>query len=172
MTAPSKMKEVNPTARRQRKRTTREKATPESPAVIIECPPELSPAARQEWDRIIGDLTATGVLKIFDRAALAAYCEAYALWIEAVENMRKYGTVMKSQSGYPVQSPYLSIAVRQVDTMLRIATEFGFTPASRGQRSMIAKADSGLLENDDPDRALGSELKELGDLPELPKLKW
>jgi len=125
-----------------------------------------------EWDRIIGDLTATGMLKIFDRATLAAYCEAYSLWIEAVENVRKYGAVMKSPSGYPVQSPYLSIAARQVDTMLRIATEFGFTPASRGQRSMIARADARLLENAGSDGDLSSALKELGDLPELPKLKW
>jgi P27 family predicted phage terminase small subunit len=137
--------------------------------VIIDCPPELSPAAKQEWDRIISELTATDMLKIFDRAALAAYCEAYALWIEAVENVHKYGAVMKSPSGFPLQSPYLSIAARQVDTMLRIATEFGFTPASRGQRSMITKVGPKLLEAD-AERALGSELSPLceSDLPE----KW
>ena len=76
--------------------------------------------------------------------------------------------VMKSPSGYPVQSPYLSIATRQVDTMLRIATEFGFTPARRGQRSMIARGDANLLESEE----LDNELKELGELKELRELKW
>jgi hypothetical protein len=36
-----------------------------------------------------------------------------------------YGEV----SGYPQQSPYVTIANRQAETMMRIAAEFGFTPA-------------------------------------------
>jgi phage terminase small subunit len=46
----------------------------------------------------------------------------------------------KSPSGYPVQSPYVSIANRQTEIMMRIASEFGFTPASR---SRISRADYG-----------------------------
>jgi hypothetical protein len=34
---------------------------------------------------------------------------------------------------YPVQSPYIAIANRQAEIMLRIASEFGFTPASRSR---------------------------------------
>jgi phage terminase small subunit len=41
--------------------------------------------------------------------------------------------MIKSPSGYPVQSPYLAIANRQTDIMMRIASEFGFTPASRSR---------------------------------------
>jgi P27 family predicted phage terminase small subunit len=137
-------------------------------APIIDCPPELFAAARQEWDRVIADLTPTGALCTLDRAALAAYCQAYALWIETVEYLKKYGTVMKSPSGYPVQSPYLSIANQQVDTMLRIATQFGFTPASRGQKIRIVDDDSRLLESD----RHGGELKEWGEVTELEKVKW
>src|SRR3954468_22214109 len=135
---------------------------------IIVCPAALDAAAHEEWDRIIADLTATGTLCTFDRAALAAYCQAYALWIEAVETLKKFGTVMKSPSGYPVQSPYMSIANQQVDTMLRIAAQFGFTPASRGQKIRIRNADSELF---DPDEAI-NDLKDLGEMSELPKLKW
>jgi len=35
--------------------------------------------------------------------------------------------------GYPMQSPYLAIANRQAELMMRIASEFGFTPASRSR---------------------------------------
>src|SRR5688500_11317089 len=73
---------------------------------IIDCPPELDAAARQEWDRIIGDITATGTITTFDRAALAVYCQAYSLWIDALEHIKTYGTVMKSPTGYPMLSPY------------------------------------------------------------------
>jgi 2-methylisocitrate lyase-like PEP mutase family enzyme len=44
-------------------------------------------------------------LTTLDRAALAANCGAYALWAEATEAIQKYGTMVKSPSGYPIQSP-------------------------------------------------------------------
>ncbi|EGP09594.1 phage terminase small subunit [Bradyrhizobiaceae bacterium SG-6C] len=70
-----------------------------------------------------------------DRAALATYCGAYALWAEATEAIQKFGTMVKSPSGYPMQSPYIAIANRQAEIMMRIASEFGFTPASRSRIS-------------------------------------
>jgi hypothetical protein len=39
------------------------------------------------------------------------------------------GTMVKSPSGFPIQSPYLAIANRQSEIMMQIASEFGFTPA-------------------------------------------
>jgi phage terminase small subunit len=39
------------------------------------------------------------------RAALAAYCGAYALWAEAMEAIQKYGAMIKSPEGFPIQSP-------------------------------------------------------------------
>jgi phage terminase small subunit len=41
--------------------------------------------------------------------------------------------MIKSPTGFPIQSPYLSIANRQAEIMMRIASEFGFTPASRSR---------------------------------------
>jgi len=48
----------------------------------------------------------------------------------ANEALQTYGAVIKSPSGYPVLSRYLTIRNRQEDTKLRIATEFGFTPGA------------------------------------------
>jgi P27 family predicted phage terminase small subunit len=122
-------------------------ATEEPKSVaIVDCPPELSPIARQEWDRLAGELTAAGRLTVFDRGPLAAYCTAYAVWVEAVDALQRYGTVMKSPNGYPVQSLYLSIVNRQVEIMIRIASEFGFTPASRSRVPTPRDGNSLLLE--------------------------
>jgi P27 family predicted phage terminase small subunit len=119
---------------------------------ILECPPELGPVARQEWDRIVGELTSLGVLSSFDRGPLAAYCTAYALWLEATEAVQKYGAMIKSPNGYPTQSPYLSTVNRQAEIMLRIASEFGFSPASRSRIFSYSQKNSMLLENvDKPD---------------------
>jgi P27 family predicted phage terminase small subunit len=63
--------------------------------------------------------------------------------------LQKYGAIMKSPTGLPIQSPYLAIANRQAETMMRIASEFGFTPASRGRLWMVANSDSKLLELED-----------------------
>jgi phage terminase small subunit len=41
----------------------------------------------------------------------------------------------ESPSGYPMQSPYIGIANRQAELMIRLASEFGFTPASRSRIS-------------------------------------
>src|SRR3984893_473053 len=116
------------------------------PVRILECPPELGPLARQEWDRIVGELTSLGVLSSFDRGPLAAYCNAYALWIEATEAVQKYGAMIKSPNGYPTQSPYLATVNRQAEIMMLIASEFGFTPASRSRIFSYSQKNSMLLE--------------------------
>ena len=125
------------------------------PVRILECPPELGPIARQEWDRIVGELTILGVLSSFDRGPLAAYCIAYALWIEAIEMVQKHGAMIKSPKGFPIQSPYLSTVNRQAEIMLRIASEFGFTPASRSRIFSYSKSNSLLLDAvNEPDDGL------------------
>jgi P27 family predicted phage terminase small subunit len=115
-------------------------------AAIPDCPPELGPVARQEWDRLVAQLAPLRMMTHLDRAALASYCVAYALWVEAVEATQKYGAMVKSPSGYPVQSPYVSIANRQTEIMMRIATEFGFTPASRSRISTPSEAEPNLFD--------------------------
>ena len=102
---------------------------------IPECPEQLGPLGQKEWSRLVGDLAKLRLITSLDRAALAAYCGAYALWAEATEAIQKYGSMVKSPTGFPMQSPYVSIANRQAEIMMRIASEFGFTPASRGRIS-------------------------------------
>jgi P27 family predicted phage terminase small subunit len=108
-------------------------AEPHPEPAIPDAPNELGPVARKEWERLVSELAPLRVLTNLDRAALAAYCGAYGLWAEATEAIQKYGTMVKSPTGYPIQSPYVSIANRQAEIMMRIASEFGFTPASRSR---------------------------------------
>jgi phage terminase small subunit len=54
--------------------------------------------------------------------------------------------MLKSPTGYPIQSPYLAIANRQAEIMLRVASEFGFTPASRSRISTPAPDQLPLLD--------------------------
>jgi P27 family predicted phage terminase small subunit len=130
---------------------------PKPEVAIPECPVELGPLARGKWDRLVGELAVLRILTNLDRAALAAYCGAYALWAEATEAIQKYGAMVKSPSGYPVQSPYVSIANRQAEIMMRIASEFGFTPASRSRISTPSTNDRTLFDilESNPDKSTG-----------------
>ena len=98
-----------------------------------DCPPELGSVARAEWHRLVPELARLNLITHLDRGQLAIYCVAYAQWIEAAEFIQKFGSMVKTPSGFPVQSPYVAILNRQADTMIRIASEFGFTPASRAK---------------------------------------
>jgi P27 family predicted phage terminase small subunit len=119
---------------------------PQPDSVVPDCPPELGPVAQREWHRLIGELAALRLVTNLDRAALAAYCAAYGMWAEATEAIQKYGTMIKSPTGFPIQSPYVAIANRQAEIMMRIASEFGFTPASRGRITTRHSEERSLLD--------------------------
>jgi P27 family predicted phage terminase small subunit len=106
-------------------------AEPRPASRVPACPACLGDEARKEWKRLAKELAELGLLTGLDRAMLAAYCHAHALWVQAVASIERYGTMVKSPNGYPMQSPYVAVANKQVDIMVRIASEFGMTPSSR-----------------------------------------
>jgi P27 family predicted phage terminase small subunit len=114
-------------------------AEPQPPKDLPDCPPHLSEVARAEWDRVAETLHDIGVLTTVDRAALAAYCQAYGRWVEAEEQMRKTPAMLKTPSGYVQQSPWLSVANKQLELMGRFAIELGMTPASRTRVATLLK---------------------------------
>src|ERR1700761_8062305 len=120
---------------------------PRPEPALPDCPSELSPTAQREWARLSAELAKLNLITNLDRGALATYCGAYALWAEATEQINKYGAMVKAPTGFPIQSPYLAIANRQAEIMMRIASEFGFTPASRSRISTPPEREPGLFDN-------------------------
>jgi P27 family predicted phage terminase small subunit len=108
-------------------------AEPRPASRVPPCPACLGDEARKEWRRLAKELAELGLLTGLDRNMLAAYCQAHALWVEAVSSIERYGTMVKSPNGYPMQSPYVAVANKQVEIMGRIAAEFGMTPSSRSR---------------------------------------
>jgi P27 family predicted phage terminase small subunit len=118
---------------------------------VPECPDWLDDEAQAEWRRITVDLAEMGLLSKADRPALAAYCTAWSRWVDAEAQVKKYGTVVKSpDKGFPMKSPYLSIADQTMETMRKLMVEFGLTPSSRSRIRVPAGGD----EADELDRFL------------------
>ena len=106
---------------------------PQPPDGMPRCPRHLAPVARVEWRRVARALHAMGVLTPIDRAALAAYCQCYAKWVEAEAKLKETPPLLKTPSGYIQQSPWVAIANKQLELMGRYMTELGMTPASRSR---------------------------------------
>jgi P27 family predicted phage terminase small subunit len=102
------------------------------PAPRLPRPPEhLGEEAKKEWRRAGRFLLQLGLVSDIDRAAFAAYCQAWGRWVEAETALKTYGVMLKSPNGFPVQSPYLAVANRAMDQMKSLLSEFGMSPASR-----------------------------------------
>ena len=116
-------------------------AEPKPEALIPDPPPELSADAREEWDKISPRLLAAGLLTAIDRAALAAYCQAYGRWVQAERALAEMakrdlvtaGLLIKTKNGNAIQNPLVGTANKAMSDMVRYATEFGMTPSARSR---------------------------------------
>lgn len=107
---------------------------PSAPAGMPDCPGYLDDTARDEWQRTGEVLRDMGLLSLADRTALAAYCTAYSRWVQAEAAVKKFGTIVKSpDKGFPMKSPYLTIADQAMESMRKFMVEFGLTPSSRSR---------------------------------------
>lgn len=97
----------------------------------------LDPLAKGEWRRVVGELRRMRLLAIVDRAALEAYCQAYARWRRAERCIEREGLTYVTPTGYIRERPEVGIAERWLRVMQSYMSEFGMTPSSRSKVSTI-----------------------------------
>jgi P27 family predicted phage terminase small subunit len=110
-------------------------------AALPSPPPHLADEAKVEWGRVSEELYKIGLLSGVDRAALAAYCQAYARWVQAeraIAEMAKRdqltgGLMIKTTNGNAIQNPLVGTANKAATDMVRFAAEFGMTPSARSR---------------------------------------
>ncbi len=115
------------------------KCEPVLPPVSPDPPDSLSAQGRKHWDDIVGILAESGIMTALDVHALAAYCEAYARWLHANEQLCLFGCVTKDEKGIPHHSPYLRVANDSFIQMKSLLQEFGLSPASRARIQVSKK---------------------------------
>lgn len=109
---------------------------PQPAALVNLKPPSFLPAsAKREWKRVVMQLASLGLISDLDVMALAAYCNAYATWLDAIKKIKETGMLVRSPNGYPMPSPYVKIQRDAQAEMMGWLKEFGMTPAARARVS-------------------------------------
>lgn len=104
------------------------------PAVVLPDPPsDLDATGLEEWHRTGDILQRLGVLTEADVPAFAAYCRAWARYLDAEKKCSAMGEVLKAPSGYPIVNPLRSISNKALTQCQQFWAEFGMMPSSRSR---------------------------------------
>jgi P27 family predicted phage terminase small subunit len=104
-------------------------------------PEYLDEEGARQWRTLVDQLDRAGMLQKTDLTVLAAYCLEWAMYVKhakaAMDGSDFYQTL--SPEGVPTSfqvHPCTILANRALANCLKIASEFGFTPASRSRISV------------------------------------
>lgn len=122
---------------------------PRPASAVPPCPKLLVGEARKEWRRVSKLLDALGLLTHLDRAALTAYCQCWARWVDAEGKVNQLGAVVLRPAPLAAEgeeqpppefmpNPYLRVAEASLKQLTRLLAEFGLTPSSRTRLSSPA----------------------------------
>ena len=112
------------------------KRPPRPPTDLLAAPDFLSAEAKGEWARVAPALCRLGLLTPLDVMPLAAYCDAFGMWISAsralaAEELAGRGTITSPKTGITRPHPLHAIARQARGDMRRYGASFGLTPSSR-----------------------------------------
>lgn len=93
----------------------------------------LTEEASAEWDRIVPQLTACGLLTHLDFAALLGYCMTYSDYIMATREVQRLGPVITCPNGALQKNPYMAQANASLKLLRGFMADFGLSPASRSR---------------------------------------
>ncbi len=118
-------------------------------------PTWLSREAKAEWKRVLPGLSRLDLVKEEDRAALAAYCETWATWVEAIREVRKKGLTVENTavrkdgtvSTWVTKNPAVAVAEKASSQLRAWCHDFGLTPAGE---SHVSAAGGGNVDDDNP----------------------
>ncbi len=114
-----------------------------------ECPTWLAAEAKREWAIIVPHLESLGLLTMVDKAALAAYCTAWAEFRQATETLQRKGRYITIKAtGYVQSHPAVSQQRSAWAAIKTFSALFGLDPADRTKlhAEPVAEPDAGTDE--------------------------
>lgn len=103
-------------------------------------PEDLVGEARDEWDRVVPGLARLDLLKPEDRAMLVTYCEAWAMFCEATDAIRRDGLFTDAKQGL-IPHPAVGIQRAAAKEVRAIGAHFGLSPST--EQALARGGDSG-----------------------------
>lgn len=97
--------------------------------VAPNAPSWLSREAKAEWSRVLPELMRLDLVKAEDRAALAAYCETWASFVDASRLVAAEGLTIEAKQG-KLPHPAVGIARAAGRELRAWANQFGLTPSA------------------------------------------
>lgn len=122
---------------------------PSVPAAIPEAPEWLEGISREKWDELTEKLAGAQILTELDADVLALYCETWAEYRAATDEIRSGGRVVKAPSGYPMTSPYVTIRNKALIQLRTLEAELGLTPSARSRLIAAVPAAGAVPGRDD-----------------------
>lgn len=138
------------------------------------CPKHLLPEARKEWRRITPELERYGLVSKLDRSALSLYCQAWARWVWAEEQLARSMAIAEQQraeaaargeewkggdgmtvptpNGHMSYSPHWVIANKAAQQVREFLAAFGLSPETRGKVSTSSLRQCELFDDDGRDQ--------------------
>ncbi|MFE4355118.1 phage terminase small subunit P27 family [Kitasatospora sp. NPDC056800] len=107
-------------------------------------PPDwLDDIALAEWNRLAPILDGMGIITPADRVAIAAYCQAYSLYVNATRDLSANGFSAEGRQGSVVKNPALQAQIAAQDQMAKWGGKLGLTPADRARLAVAPGDDAG-----------------------------
>ena len=118
-----------PHARRRNKRlSTGKRIEVAAPSM----PDDLDGEAAAEWERVVPEIEAMGLLATLDRGALIRYCRGWADWCELDQRLRATGMLVRGRRDDGLVRNPLWMMRSDIEATLReLGKQLGLTPASR-----------------------------------------
>lgn len=133
------------------------------------CPAYLVPLAKREWRRIMAEFGDLGLVTSVDRSALAAYCQAFALWRQASDEVEKTGITVQEPiisrytgqiTGHRIKKhPALTVLQQERAAMIAAGRLFGMDPNSRNSVVVPDRPPVDPLETDLSDFSMPEDLE-------------
>lgn len=98
------------------------------------CPDHIreDEVALKQWERTCDHLESMGILAECDDHIIEQFASLYSLWVQAKDNVKKVGAVVEQGVGLK-QSPYVQIYLSLHQSLMRMLTELGLSPAARAR---------------------------------------
>ncbi len=135
------------------------------PAVPVAAPPMpdvLSDDAVAEWERLMPDLMALGLVSRLDLLALATYCQAYGDWLKYQRLIAARNRASDDELAGDIQT--FKTGAQQMHVLRQLANDaekranaagaaFGFSPMARRNMKTAMQPQGELFTNDERDAA-------------------